>query len=108
MATGTIRLGDMLVKAGLITREQFDKALLNNLVDGMPKVARRLEVVRILTEFSAEKQAGVLAYLAGEAGSVQNVKSFWVLNAALLGFGVRRERACAGPGSPARPGAPAP
>jgi O-antigen ligase len=34
-------------------------------------------------------------------------KEFWVLNAALLGFGVRRERACAGPGSPARPGAPA-
>ena len=27
MATGTIRLGDMLVKAGLITREQLDKAL---------------------------------------------------------------------------------
>jgi len=32
-------------------------------------------------------------------------KEFWVLNAALLGFGVRRERACAG--APARPGAPA-
>jgi type IV pilus assembly protein PilB len=27
MATGTIRLGDMLVKAGLITREQLEKAL---------------------------------------------------------------------------------
>ena len=65
----------------IVLKEQFDKELLNSLVDGMPKVERRLEVVRILTEFSARQQAGVLAYLAGQPGSVQNVKSFWVLNA---------------------------
>jgi len=65
----------------IVLKEQFDKALLNSLVEGMPKVQRRLEVVRILSEFSAEKQAGVLAYLAGQPGSVENVKSFWVLNA---------------------------
>ena len=63
----------------IVLKDQFDKALLNSLVDGMPKPARRVEVARILKEFSAEKQAGVLAFLAGQP--VENVQSFWVVNA---------------------------
>jgi subtilisin family serine protease len=63
----------------IVLKEQFDKQLLNSLVDGMPKVERRVEVARILSEFSAQKQAGVLQYLATVGAG--NVKSFWVINA---------------------------
>jgi hypothetical protein len=63
----------------IVLKEQFDQALLNSLVDGMPKVQRRVEVARILTEFSAEQQAGVLGYLA--TTDAENVQSFWVVNA---------------------------
>ena len=63
----------------IVLKEQFDKDLLNRLVDGMPKVQRRVEVAGILSEFSAEQQAGVLAYLA--TTDAENVQSFWVVNA---------------------------
>ncbi len=63
----------------IVLKEQFDKDLLNSLVDGMPKVQRRVEVARILKEFSAEQQAGVLRYLA--TTDAENVQSFWVVNA---------------------------
>jgi len=63
----------------IVLKEQFDKALLNSLVDGMPKVERRVEVARILKEFSAEQQVGALAYLA--TTDAENVQSFWVVNA---------------------------
>jgi subtilisin family serine protease len=63
----------------IVLKEQFDKDLLNNLVDGMPKPQRRVEAARILKEFSAEQQAGVLGYLATTDAS--NVQSFWVVNA---------------------------
>jgi subtilisin family serine protease len=63
----------------IVLKEQFDKDLLNSLVDGMPKPQRRAEVARILKEFSADEQAGVLAYLA--TTNARNVKSFWIVNA---------------------------
>jgi len=63
----------------IVLKEQFDKDVLNRLVDGMPRAQRRVEVARILQEFSAKQQAGVLGYLA--TTNVQNVESFWVLNA---------------------------
>jgi subtilisin family serine protease len=63
----------------IVLKEQFDKDLLNRLVDGMPKVQRRVEVAGILSEFSAEQQAGVLAYLA--TTDAESVRSFWVVNA---------------------------
>jgi len=75
---GTAQAGQKL-PVQIVLKEQFDKVLLNDLVEGMPKVERRLEVVRILKEFSAGQQAGVLAYLA--AAGAENVKSFWVVNA---------------------------
>jgi serine protease AprX len=75
---GTTQAGQKL-PVQIVLKEQFDKALLNNLVDGMPKPARRVEVARILKEFSAGKQAGVLGYLA--TAGAENVKSFWVVNA---------------------------
>jgi serine protease AprX len=63
----------------VVLKEQFDKELLNSLVDGMPKVQRRVEVARILKGFSAGQQAGVLRYLA--TTNAENVQSFWVVNA---------------------------
>ena len=63
----------------IVLKEQFDKQLLNNLVDGMPKVQRRVEVAQILKQFSAEQQAGVLRYLA--TTDAAKVKSFWIVNA---------------------------
>jgi serine protease AprX len=63
----------------IVLKEQFDKDLLNSLVDGMPKPQRRAEVARILREFAADAQAGVLAYLAST--DAKNVESFWIVNA---------------------------
>jgi len=63
----------------IVLKEQFEKDLLNSLVDGMPKPQRRAEVARILKEFSADEQAGVLAYLA--TTDAKNVQSFWIVNA---------------------------
>jgi subtilisin family serine protease len=63
----------------IVLKEQFDKELLNSLVDGMPKVQRRVEVARILKEFSAEQQASVLGYLA--TTDAKDVQSLWIVNA---------------------------
>jgi subtilisin family serine protease len=63
----------------IVLKEQFDRDLLNSLVDGMPRAQRRVEVARILKEYSAEQQAGVLAYLA--TTDAKNVQSFWIVNA---------------------------
>jgi hypothetical protein len=62
----------------IVLKEQFDRDLLNSLVDGMPRAQRRVEVARILKEFSAEQQARVLAYLA--TTDAQKVQSFWIVN----------------------------
>jgi subtilisin family serine protease len=70
---------DQKLPVHIVLKEQFDKELLNSLVDGMPKVQRRVEVARILKEFSAEQQAGVLGYLA--TTDAENVQSLWVVNA---------------------------
>jgi serine protease AprX len=63
----------------IVLKEQFDKDLLNSLVEGMPRPQRRVEVARILREFSDEQQAGVLHYLA--TVDARNVRSLWVVNA---------------------------
>jgi len=63
----------------IVLKEQFDRDLLNSLVDGMPKAQRRVEVARILKEFSVEQQAGVLGYLA--TTDAENIQSLWVVNA---------------------------
>ncbi|MBN2465962.1 S8 family serine peptidase, partial [candidate division WOR-3 bacterium] len=63
----------------MVLREQFDRDLLSSLVDGMPKPQRRAEVARILKEFSADEQAGVLEYLA--TTDAENAQSFWIINA---------------------------
>ena len=70
---------DRKLPVQIVLKEQFDKALLNSLVDGMPKPVRRVEVARILSDFSARQQAGVLEYLA--TTTAENVQSFWVVNA---------------------------
>ena len=75
---GTAQAGQKL-PVQIVLKEQFDKALLNSLVDGMPKPVRRVEVARILSDFSARQQAGVLEYLA--TTNAENVQSFWVVNA---------------------------
>ena len=63
----------------VVLKEQFDSELLDDLVDGMPKPQRRAEAARILQRFSADQQAGILAYLAST--DAQNVQSFWIVNA---------------------------
>jgi subtilisin family serine protease len=63
----------------IVLKEQFDRDLLNSMVAGMPKVQRRVEVARMLKKFSAEQQAGVLAYL--ETTDAVNVQSLWVVDA---------------------------
>jgi serine protease AprX len=74
---------NQLLPVHVVLKEQFDSRLLNSLVDGMPKPERRVEVARILKEFSAGQQAGVLAYLAGEEkqGKAAHVTSLWILDA---------------------------
>ncbi len=70
---------DQKLPVHIVLKEQFDKELLNSLVDGMPRAQRRVEVARILRGFSAGQQAGVLAYLA--TTNAENVQSLWVVNA---------------------------
>jgi subtilisin family serine protease len=70
---------DQKLPVHIVLKEQFDRALLGSLVGGMPRAQRRVEVARILGEFSARQQAGVLEYLA--TTTADNVRSFWVVNA---------------------------
>jgi subtilisin family serine protease len=70
---------DQKLPVHVVLKEQFDKELLNSLVDGMPRAQRRVEVARILKGFSAGRQAGVLEYLA--TTNAENVQSLWVVNA---------------------------
>ena len=72
---------NQLLTVHIVLKEQFDAKLLNSLVDGMPKPARRMEVARVLQQFSAEKQAGLLGYLASQKGQATDVQSLWILNA---------------------------
>jgi subtilisin family serine protease len=74
---------EQLLPVHIVLNEQFDSRLLNSLVDGMPRPARRVEVARILQDFSAREQAGLLQFLAGEAaqGRCHNVSSLWIINA---------------------------
>ncbi len=67
----------------IVLREQFDATQLNALVEGMPKPQRRMTVARILSEFSAEKQAGLVAYLKEqeELGNVRAITPLWIVNA---------------------------
>ncbi len=74
---------DVRLPVHIVLKEQFDSRLLNSLVDGLPKVQRRMEVARILQAYSAEKQADLLALLdaAVARGEAADVRSLWVLNA---------------------------
>ncbi|MEO0085475.1 MAG: S8 family serine peptidase [candidate division WOR-3 bacterium] len=67
----------------VVLRQQFDTRLLNSLVDGLPKVERRVAVARILGEYSREQQAGILEYLSSQVatGAVVDVRSLWIVNA---------------------------
>ncbi len=73
---------DELIPVDIVLDEQFDSGLLAEMVDGMPKKLKQAEVARILREWSAERQAGVLALLADAetAGSARDVKSIWLVN----------------------------
>jgi subtilisin family serine protease len=78
----TCRDGERLM-VNIVLKEQFDIRLLNTLVDGMPRAERRVEVARVLQGYSAEKQAGLLEYLAGEqvSGLVADIRPLWIINA---------------------------
>ncbi|MEO0078772.1 MAG: S8 family serine peptidase, partial [candidate division WOR-3 bacterium] len=67
----------------IVLKEQFDTELLNKLVDGMPRAQRRVEVARILQDFSAKQQQALLAWLELEQaqGRVADVRPLWIINA---------------------------
>lgn len=73
---------DQRLPVHIVLTQQFNSQLLRSAVDGMTRPARRVEVARILQEFSREQQAGLLAYLERQvvAGVVANVKSLWIVN----------------------------
>jgi len=67
----------------IVLKEQFDAALLNSLVADLPRAARRVEVARILQEFSQREQAGLVAFLESEQrnGTVADIRPLWIVNA---------------------------
>jgi len=67
------------LSVNVVLKEQFDPRLLNSLVAGMPRAARRVEVARILREFSELKQVGLLAEL--NASGARDITPLWVVNA---------------------------
>jgi len=67
------------LSVSVVLKAQFDPELLNSLVDGMPRAQRRLEVSRILSEFAAGEQAGLLELLAGNGA--RNIRPLWIVNA---------------------------
>jgi subtilisin family serine protease len=74
---------DNFISVNIVMKEQFDAQLLNQMVNGYPKRARRLEVVRILKEFSQEKQKLVLDYLnqRNATNDVTEIQPLWIVNA---------------------------
>lgn len=70
---------DALLPVHVVMKEQFDPSLLNSLVAGMPRAARRAEVARILRDFSDGQQSDLLQFLA--AGNARKVTPLWIVNA---------------------------
>ncbi len=72
-----------LIPIDIVFKEQMDLERLTYAVQGLTRPEKRVKVSQILTAFSAEKQADLLAYLREmEAqGKVTDIKSFWVNNA---------------------------
>ncbi len=77
---------DARLPVHVVLKEQYDSGLLNSLVDGLPRVQRRMEVARILQAWSAEQQAGLLEYLAGASarGAAADIRPLWIVNAVYL------------------------
>jgi serine protease AprX len=73
---------DNLISVNIVMKEQFDAQLLNQMVNGFPKKARRLEVVRILKQFSQEKQKPIMDYLNQRSvtNDVTEVQPLWIVN----------------------------
>jgi serine protease AprX len=74
---------NQLLPVHVVLKAQYNSDVLNSLVAGMPKPQRRMEVARILGEFSAQQQAGLLNLLRehAAAGEVKGIKSLWIVNA---------------------------
>ncbi|MEO0068986.1 MAG: hypothetical protein ABIK23_07675, partial [candidate division WOR-3 bacterium] len=67
----------------IVLKRQFDKGLLNYLVEGLPRPQRRVEVARILRDFSAREQGGLLEFLRSQekTGAVADIRPLWIVNA---------------------------
>jgi subtilisin family serine protease len=63
----------------VVMKEQFDAATLASLVEGIPVTARRVEVARVLGEFSTENQTALVAELT--VGRARDITPLWVVNA---------------------------
>jgi serine protease AprX len=72
-----------LLPVNIVLDNQFDTRVLNSLVEGMARPQRRMEVARILQDYSAREQRGLLDMLEDHAktGRVGNVVSLWIVNA---------------------------
>ncbi len=72
-----------LIPVNIILKEQFDSDALNQMVNGLPKKIRRIEVARILKQFSEEKQKATMNYLKPyiEKDRVIDVTPLWIVNA---------------------------
>jgi serine protease AprX len=70
------------ISINIIMKEQFDAQALNQMVNGLPKKVRRAEVVRILKQFSQEKQKSITEYLNLRAGdnAVSDIQPLWIVN----------------------------
>ncbi len=75
----TCAASDEYLPVQVVLKAQFDPELLNSLVDGMPRPQRRAQVARILREFSAREQAGLLELL--DRCGAQSIRPLWIVNA---------------------------
>jgi subtilisin family serine protease len=75
--------GSSRLPVQIVLKRQFDKGLLNSLVEGMPRSRRRVEVARILQEFAVREQGSLLEFLNGYvgAGAVADIRPLWIVNA---------------------------
>ncbi len=71
-----------LISVNIVFKDQMDPGLLTSMVKSLPKPERRAMVAKILTDYSTERQAEVMAYLRvmEKQGQATELKSFWIHN----------------------------
>ena len=72
-----------LIPVNIVLKEQFNSDVLNQMVKGLPKKIRRVEVAQILKQFSQEKQKPTMDFLKPyiDSNQVADVTQLWIVNA---------------------------